>query len=167
MNFQILVKFSEIQYHYNRSHSSEEHRAFFCRDVVTAAAKRMPAHAWWSTFGGSIPELQNVAEGSLTCRCWVFLHVTAKKCGCSFSVRIKVLNVKLKFSMGIYLKFGKIREFEKFLKLIKSGFSIYGSVHIITSETKLSAATVLWTACRVTLFRCTTAESIRTAVFGN
>jgi len=29
--------------------------------MVTAAAKRMPAHAWWSTFGGSIPELQNVA----------------------------------------------------------------------------------------------------------
>ena len=32
------------------------------RDTVTAAVKGMPAHAWWSTFGGSIPELQNVAD---------------------------------------------------------------------------------------------------------
>ena len=165
MNFQILLKFSEIQYHYNRSHSSEEHRAFFCRDVVTAAAERMPAHAWRTTFGGSIPELQNVAEGSLTCRCWVFLWPRRSA--------VVVFQSELKSwmsnwnSVWAYLKFGKIREFKKFLKLIKSGFSIYGSVHIITSETKLSAATVLWTACRVTLFRCTTAESMRTAVFGN
>ena len=45
----------------NSSHSSEEHRAFFANMLLRAAAKRMPAHAWWSTFGGSIQELQNVA----------------------------------------------------------------------------------------------------------
>jgi len=36
-------------------------RGIFCSDMVTAAAKGMPAHTWWSTFGGSIPELQKVA----------------------------------------------------------------------------------------------------------
>jgi len=34
--------------------------------VTAAAAKRTHAHAWWSTFSGSIPELQNVADLSLT-----------------------------------------------------------------------------------------------------
>lgn len=33
----------------------------FGRKMVKTAAKRMPAHTWWSTFGGEIPELQNVA----------------------------------------------------------------------------------------------------------
>jgi len=32
----------------------------FCREMKTAA-KTMPAHTWWSTFGGGVPELQNVA----------------------------------------------------------------------------------------------------------
>jgi len=33
----------------------------FCREMVKTAAKTMPAHTWWSTFGGGVPELQNVA----------------------------------------------------------------------------------------------------------
>jgi len=36
--FKIFLKFSKIQYHYNSSHSSEEHQAIFA-DMVTAAAK--------------------------------------------------------------------------------------------------------------------------------
>ena len=61
MNFKIFLKLSKIQYHYNSLHSSDEHQAFFA-ETVTTAAKRMPEHAWWSTFRGSIPELQNVAD---------------------------------------------------------------------------------------------------------
>jgi hypothetical protein len=33
----------------------------FAREMVKAAANSMPAHTWWLTFGGGIPELQNVA----------------------------------------------------------------------------------------------------------
>lgn len=33
----------------------------FCREMVKAAAKTIPAYTWWSTFGGGVPELQNVA----------------------------------------------------------------------------------------------------------
>jgi len=29
--------------------------------MVKTAAKGMPAHTWWSTFGGGVPELQHVA----------------------------------------------------------------------------------------------------------
>ena len=45
------------------------------------------------------------------------VSVTAKKCGCNFSVKIKVLTFEIKFS--------KIHEFNFFL-FIKSGFSVYG-----------------------------------------
>jgi len=38
--------------------------------MVTAAAKRMLGHAWRSTFGGSIPELKNVADLTLTVECF-------------------------------------------------------------------------------------------------
>ena len=55
----------KIQYHYNSSHSSEEHASgIFCRHGYSCSKK----NAWWSTFGGSVPELQNVADLSLTCR---------------------------------------------------------------------------------------------------
>jgi len=46
--------------------------------------------------------------------------VTVKKRGCNFSVKIKVLNLKIQWA---FLKFSKIHELKK---LIKSGFSIYG-----------------------------------------
>ena len=60
----------KIQYHYNSSHSSEEHASgIFCRHGYSRSKK----NAWWSTSGGSVPELQNVADLSLTCRGWVFL----------------------------------------------------------------------------------------------
>ena len=33
----------------------------FSRETVKVAAKQMPAHSWWATFGGGVPELQNIA----------------------------------------------------------------------------------------------------------
>ena len=33
----------------------------FSRETVKVAAKQMPAHTWWSTFGGGVPELQHIA----------------------------------------------------------------------------------------------------------
>lgn len=33
----------------------------FSREMVKAARMKMPAHSWWSTFGGGQPELQHVA----------------------------------------------------------------------------------------------------------
>ena len=52
-----------------RTVSRSMHQAFFCRHGYGCSKK----NAWWSTFGGSVPELQNVADLSLTCRGWVFL----------------------------------------------------------------------------------------------
>jgi len=55
--------------------------------------------------------------------------VTVKKCGCNFSVKIKVLKYysKIIFRGRAFLKFSKNHEFKKKLKCIKSGFSVYVS----------------------------------------
>lgn len=51
----------------------------FGRDMVKTAAKGMPAHTWWTTFGGVIPELQHVAVQVLS-------QVNIVSCYTSFSV---------------------------------------------------------------------------------
>jgi len=58
MNFKIVLKFRKIQYHYNSSHSSEEHQAFLQRHGYSCSKKECP-----HTHGG-----QHLAEAFQSCR---------------------------------------------------------------------------------------------------
>ena len=55
--------------------------------------------------------------------------MTVKTCDCNFSVRIKVSTEFQNKIQWAFLKFSKIREF-KWIKFIKSGFSIYGQWYV-------------------------------------
>ena len=105
----VFLKISKIQYQYNSWHTAEEHQAFLQRRGYSCSNKnastRMVVNIW--------RKHSRVGE-----RCWFESHlsllsvsVTANKCDGNFSVKIKVLNFKIKFS-------GHFQNSVKFVNLV-------------------------------------------------
>jgi len=65
--------------------------------------------------------------------------VTVKKCGCNFSVKIKVLNFKIKIQWT--LKKNSVMNLKSFFKFIKSRFLIYADGEILHDQISTLIAT--------------------------